>query len=77
VSFFSIGIVSISFTLLLYRLVLEHGSEKHRWMSLDDLLDGLLEFATNEQGSKSITLKEGGLDTHDEVVRPMCESAKG
>ena len=31
-------------------------------MTLDHLLDGLLEFATNEQGSKSLTkaLKEGG-----------------
>ena len=30
-------------------------------MTLDHLLDGLLEFATNEQGSKSLTkaLKEG------------------
>jgi len=59
--------------------VLEHGSEKHRRMTLDHLLDGLLEFATNEQGSKSITkaLKEGGLDTLDKVVRCMCESANG
>ena len=64
--------------LLLYRSVLEHGSEKHRRMTLDHLLDGLLEFATNEQGSKSLTkaLKEGGLDTLDKVVRRMCESAK-
>ena len=63
---------------VLYRSVLEHGSEKHRRMTLDHLLDGLLEFATNEQGSKSITkaLKEGGLDTLDKVVRRMCESAK-
>ena len=78
VSFLSIRIVSIWFTLL-YRSVLEHGSEKHRRMTLDHLLDGLLEFATNEQGSKSLTkaLKEGGLDTLDKVVRRMCESAKG
>ena len=47
-------------------------------MTLDHLLDGLLEFATNEQGFKSLTkaLKEGGLDTLDKVVRRMCESAK-
>ena len=78
VSCFSIRIVSIWFTLLLYRSVLEHGSEKHRRMTLDHLLDGLLEFATNEQGSKSLTkaLKEGGLDTLDKIVRRMCESAK-
>lgn len=48
-------------------------------MTLDHLLDGLLEFATNEQGAKSVTkaLKEGGLDTLDRVVRRMCEPAKG
>ncbi|KAF6748349.1 pumilio-family RNA binding repeat protein [Ephemerocybe angulata] len=59
--------------------ILEHGSEKHRRMTLDHLLDGLLEFATNEQGSKSVTkaLKEGGKDTLDRVVKRMCEPAKG
>jgi hypothetical protein len=67
-------------TLLNYLLsVLEHGSDKHRGMTLDHLLDGLLEFATNEQGAKSVTkaLKEGGVDTLDKVVRRMCEPAKG
>ncbi|KAF8164415.1 armadillo-type protein [Pholiota molesta] len=56
-----------------------HGSDKHRGMTLDHLLDGLLEFATNEQGAKSVTkaLKEGGVDTLDKVVRRMCEPAKG
>jgi len=60
-------------------LVLEHGSEKHQRMALDHLLDGLLEFATNEQGAKSVTkaLKEGGTDTLEMVVRRMCEPAKG
>ncbi|KAJ2917179.1 hypothetical protein MD484_g3243, partial [Candolleomyces efflorescens] len=59
--------------------ILEHGSEKHRRMTLDHLLDGLLEFATNEQGSKSVTkaLKEGGKETLDRVVKRMCEPAKG
>ncbi|KDR85900.1 hypothetical protein GALMADRAFT_52680 [Galerina marginata CBS 339.88] len=59
--------------------ILEHGSDKHRKMTLDHLLDGLLEFATNEQGAKSVTkaLKEGGVDTLDKVVRRMCEPAKG
>ncbi|PPQ69483.1 hypothetical protein CVT25_002047 [Psilocybe cyanescens] len=59
--------------------ILEHGSEKHRRMTLDHLLDGLLEFATNEQGAKSVTkaLKEGGIETLDKVVRRMCEPAKG
>ncbi|KAJ7208980.1 armadillo-type protein [Mycena pura] len=59
--------------------ILEHGSEKHRQMALDHLLDGLLEFATNEQGSKSVVkaLKEGGKETLDRVVQRMCEPAKG
>jgi pumilio RNA-binding family len=48
-------------------------------MTLDHLLCGLLELATNEQGSKSVTkaLKEGGIETLDRVVRRMCEPAKG
>lgn len=48
-------------------------------MALDHLLEGLLEFATNEQGSKSVTkaLKEGGKETLDRVVKRMCEPAKG
>lgn len=48
-------------------------------MTLDHLLDGLLEFATSEQGAKSVTkaLKEGGKDTLDKVVKRMCEPAKG
>jgi hypothetical protein len=60
-------------------IVLEHGSEKHRRMTLDHLLECLLEFATNEQGSKSVTkaLKEGGKETLDRVVKRMCEPAKG
>lgn len=48
-------------------------------MTLDHLLEGLLEFATHEQGSKSVTkaLKEGGKETLDRVVKRMCEPAKG
>lgn len=59
--------------------VLEHGSETHRIMTLDHLLESLVEFSTNEQGSKSVTkaLKEGGKDTLDKVVKRMCEPAKG
>ncbi|KAF7313007.1 ARM repeat-containing protein [Mycena kentingensis (nom. inval.)] len=59
--------------------ILEHGSEKHRQMALDHLLAGLLEFAANEQGSKSVVkaLKEGGKETLDRVVKRMCEPAKG
>ena len=46
-------------------------------MTLDHLLDSLLELATNEQGPKSLTkaLKEGGLEMLDKVVERMCELA--
>ena len=48
-------------------------------MTVDHLLEGLVEFATSEQGAKSVTkaLKEGGIETLDKVVRRMCEPAKG
>ena len=48
-------------------------------MTLDHLITGLLEYATNEQGSKSVTkaLKEGGKDTLDRIIKRMCEPAKG
>ena len=60
-------------------LVLEHGSKQHRDMALDHLLAGLLEYATNEQGVKSVTkaLKEGGKETLDKIIKRMCEPAKG
>ncbi|KAH9926472.1 armadillo-type protein [Fomitopsis serialis] len=59
--------------------ILEHGSKKHRDMALDHLLAGLLEYATNEQGVKSVTkaLKEGGKETLDKIIKRMCEPAKG
>ncbi|KIY71372.1 ARM repeat-containing protein [Cylindrobasidium torrendii FP15055 ss-10] len=59
--------------------ILEHGSDKHRNLTLDHLISGLLDYATNEQGHKSVTkaLKEGGKETLDRVVRRMCEPAKG
>lgn len=58
--------------------VLEHGSQRHRDLALDLLIGGLLEYATNEQGIKSITkaLKEGGKDTLDRIIKRMCEPAK-
>lgn len=61
------------------QLVLEHGSQRHRDMALDHLLGGLLEYATNEQGVKSVTkaLKEGGKETLDRIIKRMCEPAKG
>jgi hypothetical protein len=48
-------------------------------MALEQPLTGLLEFATNEQGSKSVVkaLKQGGKETLDRIVQRMCEPAKG
>ena len=48
-------------------------------MTLDHLLDGLLDFAINEQGAKSVTkaLKEGGKETLNRIIKRMCEPAKG
>ncbi|KAH8094749.1 ARM repeat-containing protein [Cristinia sonorae] len=59
--------------------ILEHGSNKHRSMALDHLVSGLLEYATSEQGAKSVTkaLKEGGKDTLVRIIKRMCEPAKG
>ena len=60
-------------------IVLEHGSAAHQGMALDHLVEGLLDFATNEQGTKSITkaLKEGGKETLDKIITRMCEQSKG
>jgi pumilio RNA-binding family len=59
--------------------VLEHGSATHRQMALEHLVTGLLDFATHEQGTKSITkaLKEGGKETLDRIIARMCEQSKG
>ncbi|KAG6919874.1 hypothetical protein DXG01_015582 [Tephrocybe rancida] len=59
--------------------ILEHGSEAHRTQTLQHLLDGLLDFASSEQGAKSVTkaLKEGGKATLDRIVGRMCEAANG
>ncbi|KII93039.1 hypothetical protein PLICRDRAFT_49137 [Plicaturopsis crispa FD-325 SS-3] len=58
--------------------ILEHGSDKHRAMTLEHLVSGLLDYSTNEQGAKSVTkaLKEGGKGTLDRIVTRMCEPAK-
>lgn len=71
--------VSVFIHVLTFDAVLEHGSPKHRGMALDHLISGLLEYSTNEQGSKSVTkaLKEGGKETLDRVITRMCEPAKG
>jgi hypothetical protein len=65
--------------LIIIDAVIKHGSEKHRQVALEHLLTGLLEFATNEQGSKSLVkaLKEGGKETLGPVVQRMSEPAKG
>jgi hypothetical protein len=54
-------------------------SENNRQIALDHLLTGLLKFAMNEQGSKSVVkaLKEGGKEMLERVVQHMCEPAKG
>ncbi|KAG2354968.1 armadillo-type protein [Suillus spraguei] len=59
--------------------ILEHGSSKHRQMCLDHIMSDLLDYATNEQGYKSVTkaLKETGPETLDRIVKRMCEPAKG
>ena len=48
-------------------------------MALEHLIGGLLEYATNEQGAKSVTkaLKEGGQEIIDRIISRMCEPAKG
>ncbi|KAG1859848.1 armadillo-type protein [Suillus subluteus] len=57
----------------------KHGSPKHRQMCLDHIMSDLLDYATNEQGYKSVTkaLKETGSETLDRIVKRMCEPAKG
>lgn len=42
-------------------------------------MSDLLDYATNEQGYKSVTkaLKETGPETLDRIVRRLCEPAKG
>ncbi|KAH7886388.1 armadillo-type protein [Phlebopus sp. FC_14] len=59
--------------------ILEHGSPKHRQMCLDHLINDLLDYATNEQGFKSITkaFKDAGPETLGKIVKRMCEPAKG
>ncbi|KAF8837623.1 ARM repeat-containing protein [Paxillus ammoniavirescens] len=59
--------------------ILEHGSPKHRQMCLDHLIVDLLDYATNEQGFKSVTkaFKEAGPETLGRIVKRMCEPAKG
>ncbi|KAF9225153.1 ARM repeat-containing protein [Gyrodon lividus] len=59
--------------------ILEHGSPKHRQMCLDHLIADLLDYATNEQGFKSVTkaFKETGPETLGRIVKRMCEPAKG
>ncbi len=70
--------VSFLKTVTDFSSVLEHGSPRHREMALEHILGGLLDYATNEQGIKSITkaLKEGGKDTLDRIIKRMCEPAK-
>ena len=52
---------------------------RHCQQTVDHLMEGLLEYATHEQASKSVrkVLKEGGKEVVDKVVKRMCEPAKG
>jgi hypothetical protein len=47
-------------------------------MALQHILCGLLEYAANEHGSKSVSkaIKDGGKDTLNRIVKRMCEPAK-
>ena len=47
-------------------------------MVLDHLLSGLVEYASNEQGNKSVSkaIKEGGKGTLDRIIKRMCEPSK-
>ncbi|KAH7100135.1 ARM repeat-containing protein [Auriculariales sp. MPI-PUGE-AT-0066] len=69
------NIVKNQFGAFCVQHLLEHGSSKHRDMALNQLMDGLLEYASNEQGVKSIqkALKEGGPDILDRICKRMCE----
>ncbi|KAF9237062.1 armadillo-type protein [Melanogaster broomeanus] len=59
--------------------ILEHGSAKHRQMCHDHLIADLLDYATSEQGFKSVTkaFKEIGPETLGRIVNRLCEPAKG
>jgi pumilio RNA-binding family len=48
-------------------------------MVMDLIIEDLLDYATNEQASKSVNkaLKEGGQDITDRFVKRMAEPAKG
>lgn len=48
-------------------------------MCLDHLITDLLDYATNEQGFKSVikAFKETGPETLARIVKRMCEPAKG
>ena len=52
---------------------------RHCQQTVEHLMEGLLEYATHEQASKSVTkaLKEGGEEVVDKVVKRTCEPAKG
>ncbi|TFL03238.1 armadillo-type protein [Pterulicium gracile] len=58
--------------------LLEHGSDDHKAMTIDLLINGLLDFATHEQGAKSINkaIKEGGKNVLSRVIQRMCEPSR-
>ncbi|KAF8527378.1 armadillo-type protein, partial [Hysterangium stoloniferum] len=59
--------------------LLEHGSPHHRALAIDNLVNGLSQYASHEQSIKSVlkALKEGGPEVLDKVVTRLCEPPKG
>lgn len=59
--------------------VLEHGSPHHRSLAINNLVNGLSQYASHEQSIKSVlkALKEGGPEVLDKVVTRLCEPPKG
>lgn len=57
---------------------MEHGSSRHRSLALNEILDNFLEYATHEQGVKSIqkALKEGGPEVLDKICTRLCQTPK-
>ncbi|KAJ7923707.1 hypothetical protein B0H13DRAFT_2316249 [Mycena leptocephala] len=62
--------------LLEWRHVLEHGSEEHRQMALEQLLNGLLVFERAGGQERGQGAQGGGKGTIDCVAQRMCEPAK-
>jgi len=60
-------------------IVLEHGAPHHKARAIDNLVNGLTQYASHEQSLKAVVkaLKEGGTEVLDRVVAKLCEPPKG